>query len=365
MPTPSNGYFSADALVHQAPHLFRVVVVRLQEHQLGDGALHRRVVAAHDACLLQLEARVVAVHLHTALHALADVDDYLAVACPFLQGAEQPRVLRSVARAEGPHDDGLQVGRVDDVADEVLADAREEREDDDVVVQAEVGFHGAVPVGPEDAFAVVDDVHAGIHKMGVVERLEGIELVGTLLGGAVATQQVSVEEDAHFRHPGVPLAVPGRGYLDGSDEVFLAVGAELADGELAACEDDGFGQVLHHVRKSRGGVGHRVGAVQHDEAVELVVAVGYHVAQPRPVLWRHVAAVDWRLELTGLYVCVQQLQFGNILQESVEVEGLQRPGVRVAVHADGPAGVYQQHFCLVRHSRVREFSAKVQQISES
>ena len=116
--------------------------MRLEEHQFGDGTFNRRIVTADDAGFLQMETGVVASHLDASLHALADVDNDLAVAGAFLQGVEQPGALRGIARAEGAHDDGLQIGRVDDVADEVFANAWKQREDDDVVVQPEVGRHG-------------------------------------------------------------------------------------------------------------------------------------------------------------------------------------------------------------------------------
>ena len=58
-------------------------VVALEEHQFGDGTLYGLVVAADDACLLQVVARVVTAHLDGALHALADVDNHLAVTRTF------------------------------------------------------------------------------------------------------------------------------------------------------------------------------------------------------------------------------------------------------------------------------------------
>ena len=106
----------------------------MQVHQLGDGGLDSAIIAADDACLLQLVASVVATHLHTALQTLADVDDNLAVAGALTQGVDEPRALRCVATAKSAHHDGTQVGGGDDMADEVLANAWEQREDDNVVV---------------------------------------------------------------------------------------------------------------------------------------------------------------------------------------------------------------------------------------
>ena len=228
-----NRNFTPQALRHQLAHGLRVVfVVRLEEHQLGDGRLDGLILAADDARLLQMVAAVVAAHLHGALHALRDVDDHLAVLRALAQGVEQPGTLRGVARAEGAHHDGLQVGRVDDVPDEVFADAGEEREDDHVVVEPEVGLHRLREVGLQDAVAVIGDVDARLDEMGVVERLEGIELLGALLRGAVAAQQVASEADAHLGHHRTALGILRGGYLYGGDQVLLAVGAQLAYRQL-------------------------------------------------------------------------------------------------------------------------------------
>ena len=106
----------------------------LKEHQLGDGALDSAVVAADDTGFLKVVTCVVAGHLNGSLHTLANIDDYFTVARTLLEGIEQPRRLWGIATAEGAHDDSLQIGSVNDVADEVLADAWKQREDDDVVV---------------------------------------------------------------------------------------------------------------------------------------------------------------------------------------------------------------------------------------
>ena len=76
---------------------------------------------------------------------------------------------------------------MDDVADKVFAYAREDGEDDDVVIEPVVGPHGLLPVRGENPLAMIGDVDAGIDEVRIVERLEGVELLGTLLRGAVAT----------------------------------------------------------------------------------------------------------------------------------------------------------------------------------
>ena len=111
-----------------------VGIVALEEHELGDGALNGGVAAADDACFLQMIAAIVAAHLNGALQALRNIHNHLTILRALAQGVEQPRALGGIARAEGAHDDGLQIRGVDDMADEIFADAGEEREDDHVVV---------------------------------------------------------------------------------------------------------------------------------------------------------------------------------------------------------------------------------------
>ena len=134
------------------------------------------------------------------MQTLADVHNHLSVLSPLTKRVQQPRTLWSVARAEGSHDDGLQVRCVDDVPYQVLSDAREEREDDDVVVQSEMGRHGLREVRFQNAVLMIGDVHACIDEVREVERLEGVELLSTLFRRAVAAQQMAAEVDAHLWH---------------------------------------------------------------------------------------------------------------------------------------------------------------------
>ena len=160
---------------------------------------------------------------------------------------------------------------------------------------------------------MVEYLHAGIGQMGIVERFEGLELVGTLLGGAVATQKLSVEIDAHLRYAGMSLFVLCCSYLDGGDEVLLAVCAQHADGQLGASEDDGLGKVLEHVGEGRGGVGHGVRSVQHHKAVEVVIMVGDDVRQFRPACRCHVAGIDGRLKLVGVDADVELFELWYVV----------------------------------------------------
>ena len=80
--------------------------------------------------------------------------------------------------------------------------------------------------------------------------------------------------------------------------------------------------------------------MQHHEAVVLLVVVGNDVAQVGPQPWCHVARVDGGRELVRVNLQVKLLQLRHVIQQVLEVERLQRPCVRITVHADGSAGVY-------------------------
>ena len=336
------GDFAPQALRHQMAHGLRVVfVMALEKHQFGDGGLDGLILAADDTGFLKMVSAVVAAHLNGTLHTLADVDDHLAVFCTFAKGIEQPGTLGGIARAEGAHHDGLQVRGVYNMADQVFADAGEEREDDDVVVEAEMRGHWLAPVGREDAVTVIGDVHAGLDEVGVVERLKGVELLGALFGGTVATQQMASEIDAHLGYEGMPFLILRSSDLYGGNQVFLAIGAQLTDRQLGACEDDRLCQVLEHVGEGRGGIGHRIRTMQHHETVVTVVVVGDTMGDIRPAGRGHVAGVDGGRELEGVDLRVELLEFGYVDDEMLEIEGFEGTRLGVAVHADGAAGVNQ------------------------
>ena len=135
---------------------------------------------------------------------------------------------------------------------------------------------------------------------------------------------------------------------------------------MRAGEDDGLRQVLEHVGEGRGGVGHRVGAVQHDEAVVVGVAVGDAVGDVGPPRGRHVAGVDGRRELEGVDLRVELLELGHTAEQVLEVEGLQGAGLRITVHADCAARVDQKDSALHQRKRLRcNFGAKIVIFSET
>ena len=105
----------------------------------------------------------------------------------------------------------------------------------------------------------------------------------------------------------------GGGYFNGGDEVLFPVGAQGADGKLGTGEDDRLGKVLEHETEGGGCIGHGVGTVQDDEAVEVVVVVVDDFYNLCPEGRLHVGRVDRWVELIGRDAVVEALQFGNML----------------------------------------------------
>ena len=87
-----------------------------------------------------------------------------------------------------------------------------------------------------------------------------------------------------------------RSYLDGRDEVLLAVRTEFANRQLRAGQNHRLAQVLEHKAEGRSGIGHRVCAMQDNEAVEAVVVVGDNADEFPPMLQSHIARIDGRVE---------------------------------------------------------------------
>ena len=80
----------------------------------------------------------------------------------------------------------------------------------------------------------------------VVVALEGVEVVGAYLGGAVAAPQIVLEEYGHLLYLGLLVGADGGRYLHGGDEVFLAVGPHFAYRKLRACDNHRFAQIVEH-----------------------------------------------------------------------------------------------------------------------
>ena len=209
-----------------------------------------------------------------------------------------------------------------------------------------------------DDAGVVPDADAGLGQGRAVRGGEGVEGFGAELGGPVAPDQDGVEVDGHFRHHRMAVRVHRRGDFHGRDEVLLAVGAGDADRELASREDDRLPEPLQHEAQGRGRIGHRVGPVQDDEAVVVVVPVADQVREPHPQGRLHVGGVDERVEGVGVDPDGELAQFGDFLGDLAEVEGFQGLVHRVLFHADGAARVDDQDGgCF--HSRYRVSALRV------
>ena len=345
------GNLTAERAVHVLLDHLRGIFVTEEEHQFGEHRLGGAVVSAHHAGVLELAARAVAAHLHGAAHALAHIHDNDALVYRLLEQVEEPLLDRRVARPEGLEHYPLQSRNVQYRADGLLRDAGEEFQHHDVGVHQVVGTQRFVG-DAGDLVLVVVDVHAHLGQRRVVGRHEGVEALGTDFGGAVAAQQVVAEEDTHLGYQRFAGAVFGGGYFDGGDEVFLTVGAQHADGQLRAGEDDGLVEVLEHEAQGRCRVGHCVGTVQHDKAVEQVVVVGDDVHEFHPRTGFDFRRVDGGLELYGRDGESELSQLGDLVEEMVKVERFETSRLAVLYHSDGTTGVNDKNRCYIfRHTQ--------------
>ena len=339
----SQGDFARNAGVHLFDDHFAAIAVADEVHELREHAFERAVVAVDHTGLKQLEAGFVAVHLHRALRALRDVDHDHAALDEFADAIHKPRLLRCIARTEGFEHQGTQPVDGEARVDHLLADARKEGEDHHVVVHQEVGREGCSRGRTADEVVLVLDVDAGMCQRGEVERTKGVEALGIDLGGAVAAHQPALEEDAHFGHHGLALGIACGGYLDARQEVFLAVGAELADGQLRTGDDDGLAHILEQEAQGRCGVGHGVGAVQQHETIIVGIVVGYDVGHLHPVARLHVGGVDGGIERERINVVVELVEFGHIVAELLEIEIFERSRLGIFDHADRSSRVYNEY----------------------
>jgi hypothetical protein len=193
-----------------------------------------------------------------------------------------------------------------------------------IVVHRVVRAHAAaVAVVAVEALAVVVYAEAYACELGIVAAAESVEIVGRALAGTVAAPQEVFEKDSHFLHHRPAVGVAFGGYLQGCDEVFLAVGAHFAYGKLRACDYDRFFQSVEHERQGRGRIGHSVGAVQDYESVVSLIVFGNYPHDVLPVGRAHVAGVDGRVELDVVYHIVEHLHLRHIVHKVREVERTQ------------------------------------------
>ena len=133
--------------------------------------------------------------------------------------------------------------------------------------------------------------------------------------------------------------VVSTGNLDCRDQVFASIGAKHADRNLATGKDNGLGEILEHEAQGRGGVGHRIGAMQDDEAIVAVVIFADQLGQRHPMVGLDIRRVDDGIHGLHLQVHLQAFQRGKLLVDSAKIERDERAGVRIGLHADRTAGV--------------------------
>ena len=116
--------FSRDTLVHESRDFFPFVVVSQEEHHFRD------------------------------------VDDDHAAVDEFAKNLDEPRLLRCIARAKRLEDDAPHPVEAAHRFNIFFADAREEREDDDMIVHQEMRLERACGVWATDEVAFVFYVDA-------------------------------------------------------------------------------------------------------------------------------------------------------------------------------------------------------------
>lgn len=175
-----------------------------------------------------------------------------SVAGAFWRGdAKREQMTRIYGISFPKKHDASQIRRFQHVAHDVVLDAREETEHDHVRVESQMGYHRLVVIRSEDVVLVILEIDAHIAEVRMVERFEGVESLGIYLDGAVASDQLAVEEDAYLRHHRSAVLVLCRCYLDGGHQILLAVGTQFADRQLATGQDHRLGQVLKHEAQGR------------------------------------------------------------------------------------------------------------------
>ena len=224
-----------------------------------------------------------------------------------------------------------------------MCDAREEPQHHYVsthlIERCDLAFVGDVV----DVMMCPSDVYTHTCQRWIVGRSERIELFARQFLGTIASEQQTLEVDAHFGHHGHADAVFGCSYLDARDQVFLAIGTQYTDGQLRTRQYHRLGEVLEHVTESRGSVGHRVGSVQHHKSVVLVIVIDDDACHVRPKGRIHVRRIQRWVELYGVEVDRYTLQLRDVTQQVAEVEWLMSSRERVLNHTDGTTGINDQY----------------------
>ena len=229
------GSRDSDLTTHVAYHVFLDHVGRIahaeEEHQLGDGGLAGHVGATDDSGVQQALTGLVEGTVHATAYTLGNVDDDYTALHSFADALDEPGMARGVACTVGLQHDALDVGCVQQVVKRLLGHAWIEFDEHDVGVHVGAHPQRARRHLPQTGLVILD-IQSDFGKFRIVEALEGVEVVGAHLGGTVAAPQVVLKQDGDFLDPWTALLVDGGSHLQGGDQVLLAVGAHLADGQL-------------------------------------------------------------------------------------------------------------------------------------
>ena len=198
------------------------------------------------------------------------------------------------------------------------------------------GFFGAV----YRAIHLAERIKAAVHDSDGwrIDALEGVEAQRANLAGPCSRDEPAIERDIHA------VELVEAGGREGGQQVDARVGQRVVDRKLRAGEDNGLGEVFKEERKRRGSVGHRVCAVQNDEAIVLIIVSRDDAHELCPFLGGHVAGIYGWGELIDINVGLDQLELRHGVYKMVEIKGFQSACVRILTHADSATGVDQQYF---------------------
>ena len=127
-----------------------------------------------------------------------------------------------------------------DVPYHIFLNAGEKCQDDDIGVIQIMGFQGHIGIGFMNAVILILNMNTGCGKWRIIIWTESIEVFRINFCCPVAAKQMVFKEDTYFGNDGRTIGMFGGGNFDGSDKIFLTVGTQHANGELAACQDDRF-----------------------------------------------------------------------------------------------------------------------------
>ena len=131
------------------------------------------------------------------------------------------------------------------------------------------GEHARLEASIEGRRAAAGDRTWGAISASTPSSTSGAQLGESNAASAQASRFIDARAAEHPRGEGDAHLRDGeRGREDGVDEVLARVRADLDEGPLRPRENHWLRQGPQHERERAGGVGHRVRAVHHDDAVE-------------------------------------------------------------------------------------------------